>query len=81
MTPFGKNILFKPIKEDSALLTQADRLLDMGEVIAIGDQCSGKIDIGDKIVYTEYGPKQITIKDETYYFIEENDLFILAVQK
>lgn len=78
--PFGNQILVKPIKEESILLTNDEMLLNYGDVVDIGDEVS-KVKVGDKICFTIWGLNHVEIEDEKHYFVPEDKQFILGFLK
>jgi co-chaperonin GroES (HSP10) len=77
ITPFGKNILVKPIEKKQILVTDEGNLCEYGEVIAVGDKVE-EVKVGDVIGYTIWGVNRLVIDDEKYYFIPETDDFLLG---
>jgi len=76
--PFGSNILVKPVENKQVLVNQARSLCEYGEIISCGDKVSG-LKVGDKIAYTIWGVKSVEIENEKYYFIPQDDRFILGI--
>lgn len=77
--PLGNNLLIKPFKEEvtkSGIILQPDKKRKSeGEIIAIGAETELKV--GQRVVYTEFGGKEIKVDGEEYEVINYND--ILAV--
>jgi len=74
--PFGKRIHIKPEAYKSAFIGEV-ALVEKGEVLAIGDAVE-KIKVGDTVLFTVFGVDKIKLEDQDYYFIMEDDAFILA---
>ncbi len=88
--PLRDQILLKPIEEKtkSGIVipdTVEKEKPEQGEVIAVG---SGKITedgkiiplsvkVGDKVLFTKYGPTEVKIGEEEYLVVKEED--ILAI--
>jgi len=94
ITPLGDRVLVKPAdkesKTESGIIipdTVSQEKPDQGKVVAVGDgrvNDDGKIiplrvKKGDKIIFSKYGPDEVTIDGEEYYIISEAS--ILAVIK
>ncbi len=94
ITPLGDRVLVKPVgkesKTESGIIipdTVSQEKPDQGKVIAVGDgrvNDDGKIiplrvKKGDKIIFSKYGPDEVTVDGEEYYIISEAS--ILAVIK
>jgi chaperonin GroES len=60
---------------------------EMGEVIAVGEGKTGdkgevipmKVKVGDTVLFTKYGPDEVTIDNDDYLIVSEGS--ILAVLK
>lgn len=75
--PFGRRILVKPTEKQQVLVADDGMLNEYGKVIAIGDEVK-KIKVGDKIGFSVFGVEKLVIDDEKYYFIKEDDDFLLG---
>jgi len=90
--PLADHILIEPIKEEERTKTgillpeTAEREHpEQGKVIAIGPgrkTSAGKIipmevKVGDKVLFTKYGPNEIKVDDKEYLIAKEED--ILAI--
>lgn len=80
MRILGKRVLIKPIKiEDitkSGIILQTSKKRHFeGEIISLGD-VEG-LEVGQRVVYSEYGGKEAKIDDEKYEIVNYDD--ILAV--
>lgn len=75
--PFGRNILVKPTEKKQILVSEKKSLCEYGEVIAIGDEVK-KIKVGEIIGYLVWGINALQIDDVTYYFVPEDDQFLLG---
>jgi len=90
--PLADHILIEPIKEEEKTKTgillpetaEKERP-EQGKVIAVGSgrkTSAGKIiplevKVGDKVLFTKYGPNEIKIDDKEYLIAKEED--ILAI--
>jgi chaperonin GroES len=95
ISPLGDRILVKPEiasdeKSPSGIIipdTAQKEKPEQGKVIAVGegkrnekgDVLPMRIKEGDKIVFSKYGYDEVTIDDEEYYIVSENN--ILAIIK
>jgi len=90
--PLSDHILIEPIKEEektkSGILlpdTVEKEKPEQGRVVAVGrgrKVASGKIipleiKVGDKVIFTKYGPSEIKIEGKEYLIAKEED--ILAI--
>lgn len=75
--PYGKNILVKPIEQEQVLVSQKKTLCEYGEVLDIGESVS-TVKVGDKIGFTLWGLNILDVDNVKYYFIPEDDDFILG---
>jgi co-chaperonin GroES (HSP10) len=78
--PFGAQILIKPHKKEQILLADIDKpvLCEYGEVVDIGDEVK-YVKVGDIIAHTIWGVNSLEYGDEKFYFILEDERFILGV--
>ena len=76
--PFGKRILVKPVEKKQVLVSDDGTLNEYGEVIAVGKDVN-EIKIGDKIGFSVFGVEKLIIDEEKFYFVKEDDEFLLAV--
>lgn len=90
--PLSNNILIEPIKGEEKTktgillpdTTDKERP-EQGKVVAVGPgkkDKSGKvialeIKIGDRVLFTKYGPNEIKVEDKEYLIAKEDD--ILAI--
>ncbi|MFA5249216.1 MAG: co-chaperone GroES [Candidatus Paceibacterota bacterium] len=92
INPLSDRVVIKPLKKEEKtkggiLLPQSaeKEKPEQGEVIAVGPgkmASSGKllsmeVKVGDKVLFTKYGPSEITIDDKEYLIAGQDD--ILAV--
>lgn len=77
ITPFGINMLIKPIEANTILKSSEVSLCEYGDVLAVGSLVTS-IKVGDVIAFTKWGTKHVEINNEKHYFIPEDDRFILG---
>lgn len=75
--PFGNQILVEPEKQNT-VIAGYNSLFNYGQVISIGDEVK-KIKVGDKIGFIVWGLNDIEIDEKKYYFVPEDDKFILGI--
>lgn len=80
ITPFGKNILIKPEAKKRVLAADQGTLCEYGKVIAVGNDVKS-IKVGDTIGFLAWGIRKLMVDKETYYFVPEDDDFILGILK
>lgn len=84
LTPLADRIVAKAIEAEAKtasgiLLTeQAREKTQLAEVVAIGKDAK-EVKVGDKIVYSEYGPNRFKQGSDEFLIIKEED--VLAVVK
>lgn len=76
-TPIGKRILFTPHSPESVLESTNKALCETGTVVAVGPDVV-YIQPGDVITFSLYGVDTVTIDDQSYHFILEDDRFLLS---
>lgn len=94
LKPLGDRIIVKPIQEDEVTKggiilpdTAEKEKPEKGEVIAVGpgkildngQRLEMEVKVGDKILFTKYGPDEIKVDDEEILVIKQED--ILAIIK
>ena len=68
----------KPVEKKTVVVSDEGTLSEYGEVVAIGDACTGTIEVGTKIGFSVFGVEKLVIDDEKYYFIKQDDEFLLC---
>jgi chaperonin GroES len=81
--PVGKRVLVTPLKleEVSAsgiIIPDSARKEKpaQGTVRAIGESVEG-IAVGDTVIFTKYGFSEITVADEEYYVVNQDDVLVV----
>ncbi len=74
-----KKLEFKDSKEEvlkgGIILPNEEKPIKYGEVIEISSELENfKIKIGDKVLYSEYGGKDLKINEEEYLLISYKDI-------
>ncbi len=77
ITPFGDQILIKPVEKQQILVSDDGTLNEYGEVVAIGSDVK-TIKVGDKVGFSVFGVEKLVIDEQKYYFIRENAEFLLC---
>lgn len=75
--PYGNNILIRPIEKQQVLVADRKTMCEYGEVVSIGESVKN-VKVGDIIGYTVWGINHLDVGEERYYFIPEDDRFILC---
>lgn len=60
------------------LTTETKKLPSIGKVIAKGPKCESEIQANDKVVYKEYSGTSITVNDEDFIVIKEEDILAIV---
>lgn len=85
LKPLHKNVVLKKEKAEKETVTASGIILNDGGknktsyaiVSAIGPASEADIKVNDKVVYKEYSGTKVSVEDEEYIIIEDED--ILAV--
>ena len=77
ITPFGNQILVKPVEKKQILVSEQRSLCEYGTAVAVGDEVK-KIKVGDTIGYVIWGINSLDIDGTKHYFIPEDPRFILG---
>ena len=89
--PLSDHVIVKPSEESTTtksgivLPETAKEKPQRGEVIAIGPgkllengtRATMEIKIGDKILFSKYGPNEIKFDDQTFYILTESDVYAI----
>ncbi len=82
LQPLADRVVAKPVEAETKTSTgfylteSAKEKPQMGEVLAIGKEVK-EVQVGDKIIYTKYGPNEIKVDGQEMLLLKEED--ILAV--
>jgi len=54
-----------------------------GEVVAVAEDATEEVAVGDRVIYKEYGGTEVKVDDETYVLLGTDDLLVkyLAADK
>ena len=91
LKPLSDHILIEPLKEELrskggiVLPESAEEKPEQGTVIAVGpgkfnekgERQAVAVKVGDKVIFTKYGPNEIKVGDKEYLIAKEDD--ILAI--
>jgi co-chaperonin GroES (HSP10) len=80
--PYPDKILIKPIKDETFLAQQSERIEEKGKVIAVGIDVKF-VEKGDIVYFNAWGHKlirgeDIDLPEESYYLVSEIPEFILG---
>lgn len=75
--PYGRRILVKPEEKAQVLVADDGMLNEYGVVVAVGDAVQ-HIKVGDKVGFSVFGVEKLVIGEEKFYFIKEDDDFLLG---
>ena len=64
-------------KSESGIITDQDKKPDRGVVISKGNDVTDEIEIGDVIVFSEYGGKAIQEKGEEFITLNEGEVYFV----
>lgn len=89
LKPLGDRVVVKPIREQQATEsgivlpdTATKEKPERGEVIAVGagktlengQKAGMDVKVGDKVIFSKYGPSEIKVDDEELLIISESDI-------
>lgn len=78
LKPMGRRIQIEPEESNLLIDTGTESLSERGKVIAVGKDCIFA-KVGDTLLFTTFGVDTVTMPDDKkYYFLLEDDTFILA---
>lgn len=89
LKPLSDHVVVKPFEEDLKTKTgivlpeTAKEKPQRGEVIAVGSgklldngtRATMEVKVGDKILFSKYGPNEVKIDEQNYYILTEADIF------
>lgn len=75
--PFGRRFAVQPFEKKQVLISDDGTLSEYGTVIAIGSKCE-EIKVGDIVGFSVFGVEKLIIDDDKYYFLKEDDEFVLT---
>lgn len=92
LAPLGDKVVLKAIKEEETtksgilLPGQAKDKPQQAEVVAVGpggfidgNEVKMEVSVGDKVIYSKYSGTEVSIEDEEFIIVKQND--ILAIIK
>jgi chaperonin GroES len=50
-----------------------------GEVVAVAEDATEEVAVGDRVVYKEYGGTEVTVEDQRLVLLETDDLLVKYV--
>jgi len=80
LRPINGRIVVKPSKAKEKteggiyLPDTAKEKLREGEVIAVADDATEEVVVGDYVIYKEFGGTEVKLNDENYIILTEDDL-------
>ncbi|MBI5254616.1 co-chaperone GroES [Candidatus Falkowbacteria bacterium] len=91
LKPLSDHVVVKPLEEESktkagiVLPDSAKEKPQKGEVVAVGSgkllengsRAAMEIKVGDKVLFSKYGPNEVKIDDQTYYILTESDIYAI----
>ena len=75
--PYGRRILVKPVERKQILVSDDGTLNEYGVIVEVGGAVK-HFKKGDKIGFSVFGIEKLVIDEEKYYFLLEDDEFLLA---
>ena len=82
LVPIKGRILIKPIKDKEMtssgiyLPDTSEKKDNEGKVIAIAEDATEEIAIGDRIIYNEFSGTKVKFEGENYILLNEDDLLV-----
>ena len=80
LNPINGRVVVKPLeaKEKTSggiyVPDTAKEKLQEGEVVAVADDATDEVAVGDHVIYKEFGGKEVKIEGEDYVVLTEDDL-------
>lgn len=50
-----------------------------GEVVAVAEDATEEVAVGDRVIYKEYGGNEVNVEEETLVLLEADDLLVKYV--
>lgn len=77
--PYEDKILIKPFKQEGIILSDKDKLIEKGEVIAVGGTVTWPVNAGDVVHFLSFGCNECILADgSTAYVVTCNSDTILG---
>ena len=51
-----------------------------GEIIAVAEDATEEVAVGDRVIYKEYGGTEVKVDDQTYMLLDTDDLLVKYVE-
>ena len=83
LKPLTNHVVIEPVKPEEktksgiVLPNMGEESPEQGRVIAIGSDEKIEVKVGDKVVFSKYGPTSIKVEDKDYLIASQDD--ILAI--
>ncbi|MFH1610260.1 MAG: co-chaperone GroES [Patescibacteria group bacterium] len=89
LQPLTDHLIVKPLQKEEksgiVLPEDAKEKAEKGEVVAVGlgrvldngNRLEMDIKVGDNIMFKQYAPEEIKVKDETYYVLSQSDVIAI----
>lgn len=80
LKPLYKNVVLKKEEQEQKtasgiiLSTETKELPSIGKVVAVGPECKANLKEGDRVVFKQYSGTKVTLDDEEYTVIDEEDI-------
>lgn len=81
--PLTNHVVIEPVKPEEktksgiVLPNMGEESPEQGRIIAIGSDEKIEVKVGDKVVFSKYGPTKIKVEDKDYLIASQDD--ILAI--
>jgi len=50
-----------------------------GEIVAVAEDATEEVAVGDRVIYKEYGGTEVNVEDQKYVLLETDDLLVKYV--
>ena len=83
--PIKGRIVLRPIEhsektKDGIIIPESAREKTReGEVVAVADDATEEVAVGDHVIYKDYSGTEVNLEDETYILLENDDLLVKFV--
>jgi chaperonin GroES len=86
LQPMNGRIVVKPLEaqEKTAggiyIPDTAKEKLQEGEIVAVAEDATDEVAVGDRVIYKEFGGTEVTVEGEDYILFTEDDLLAKYVE-
>lgn len=85
LRPINGRIVVRPIEPSErtkggiVIPDTAQEKSHEGEVVAVAEDATEEVAVGDRVMYKEYGGTEVTVEDRKYILLQADDLLVKYV--